>query len=362
MSDGARFVRPSLEQLLPSEPTPLLAPGVASLGLNEGLNGPFPSALTAMAEALPGLNRYPGRGSFELVAALAEMHEVAAEQVLVAAGADAVIGYVCQAVLDAGDEVVVPWPSFPNFIRDPRKRDATVIAVPLVENQVDLAALSDAVTPRTKPLSIATPNNPTGRVVPRDDLISFVCELPDHVLPVLDEAYFEYLDPADRLDTIADLVHTGNDVLALRTFSKLYGLAGLRIGYGVGPTAVISAMRKVQRGYDVGRLSQVAALASLAGTDEVERRREGNREAIVALSGLLESHGLEPLSGSATNFVLVDVGTDAGEAAAALFRNGVSVQAGTPFGAPASLRIGAGSADDLALLGEALRESGLSRS
>ncbi len=308
MSDGARFVRASLEQLLPSDPIPLPAPGAASLGLNEGTNGPFPAALAAMAEALPGLNRYPGRGSFELVATLAERHEVAAEQVLVASGADAVIGYVCQAVLEAGDEVVVAWPSFPSFVRDSLKRDATVVPVPLVEGSVDLAALSEAVTPRTKLLFLATPNNPTGRLIPRDDLIAFVCGLPDHVLPVIDEAYFDYLDPVGRLDTIDDLVRAGNDVLALRTFSKLYGLAGLRVGYGVGPTAVISAMRKVQRGYDVGTLSQVAALASLGDSDEVERRRLENQDAVAALTSLLQSHGLEPLAGSAANFVLVDVG------------------------------------------------------
>ena len=355
MSDGARFARPSLEQLPPSDPTPLLASGAVSLGLNEGANGPFPAALAAMAEALPGLNRYPGRGSFELVAALSERHKVAPEQVLVAAGADAVIGYVCQAALEAGDEVIVAWPSFPSFVRDSHKRDATVVPVPLVGGSVDLAAIGDAVTSRTKLLFLATPNNPTGRLIPRDDLVSFVCGLPEHVLPVIDEAYFDYLDPVDRLDTIDDLLRAGNDVLALRTFSKLYGLAGLRVGYGVGPTAVISAMRKVQRGYDVGRLCQVAALASLGDADEVERRRLENLAAVAALTALLQSHGLEPLAGSAANFVFVDVGIDAGEAGAELLDNGVSVQTGTPYGAPTALRISAGSASELALLDAALR-------
>ena len=287
MSDGARFVRPSLEQIPPADPIPRLAAGVASLGLNEGLSGPFPSALAAIAEASPALNRYPGRGSFELVAALAERHGVARRRSSVAAGADALIGYVCQAVLEAGDEVVVPWPSFPSFVRDPQKRDAVPVIVPLVHGDVDLAALEAAVTPRTRLLFVATPNNPTGRAIPRDDLIAFVRGLPEHVLPVIDEAYFDYLDPGDRLDAIADLVRAGDDVLALRTFSKLYGLAGLRVGYGVGPAAVVAAMRKVQRGYDVGALAQVAALASLADPDEVERRRAANRDAMTALAALL---------------------------------------------------------------------------
>jgi histidinol-phosphate aminotransferase len=358
VSDGARFVRPSLGQLPAADPIPFRAADVASLGLNEGLDGPFPSALQAIADAVPALNRYPGRGSFELVAALAARHGVSAAQVFVAAGADAVIGYVCQAVLDPGDEVVVAWPSFPSFVRDPQKRDAAVITIPLAEGQIDLDAMRAAVTPRTRLLFVATPNNPTGRATPRQELIAFIGDLPAHVLPVIDEAYFDFLDPAGRLDAIDDLVLAGDDILALRTFSKLYGLAGLRVGYGVGPAAVVSAMQKVQRGYDVGALAQVAALASLADADEVERRRAANRAAVEALVALLRGRGLEPLSGSVTNFVLVDVGADADDLAATLLLGGVSVQSGAPFGAPTALRISVGSAADLERLDTALREAG----
>lgn len=361
MSDGARFVRSSLDQLPPSDPAAPFPAGAALLGLNEGLHGPFPSALAAIERALPELNRYPSRGSHELVAALADRHDVSTANVLVAAGADAVIGYVCQAVLDPGDEVVVPWPSFPSFVRDSLKRDAVPVLVSLSRgSQVDFDALRAAVTPRTRLLFLATPNNPTGLPVPREELVAFVRDLPEHVLPVIDEAYFEYLDPQGRLDAIGDLVRDGADVLVLRTFSKLYGLAGLRVGYGVGPAAVVSAMRKVQRGYDVGSLGQVAALASLAEADEVERRRLANAEAVRALVGLLRSRGLEPLAGSLANFVLVDIGRDADEPAAALWRGGVVVQSGTPFGSPTSLRIGAGSSAELALLDAALAAAGIS--
>ena len=360
MSDGARFVRPSLEQLPSADPAPRVGADVASLGLNEGSAGPFPAALDAIGGATPGLNRYPGRGSAELVEALAERHGVPPSQVLVAAGADALIGYVCQAVLDPGDEVVVPWPSFPSFIRDPQKRDAIPVTVPLAGHAVDLTATAAAVTPRTKLVFIATPNNPTGLAVPRDELLAFVGRLPAHMLPVIDEAYFDYLDPDERFDAIADLLRAGHDVLALRTFSKLYGLAGLRVGYGVGPAAVVDAMRKVQRGYDVGALAQVAALASLGDEAEVTRRRVANRAAVAGLEALLCAHGLEPLAGSVTNFVLVEVGSDADEIASSLLHDGVAVQSGAPFGAPSSLRIGAGSSDDLEVLGRALDRAGFS--
>ena len=360
MSDGQRFVRPSLEQIPPADPVPRLPAGIASLGLNEGLSGPFPAALAAIAEAVPRLNRYPGRGSAELVHVLAERHGVPAAQVLVAAGADALIGYVCQAILQPGDEVVVPWPSFPSFVRDAQKRDAVPVLVPLVEGDVDVAAVREAVTRRTRLLFVATPNNPTGRIVPRDDLIGLVADLPPHVLPVIDEAYFDYLEPEERLDAIADLVLAGHDVVSLRTFSKLYGLAGLRVGFGVGPAAVIAAMRKVQRGYDVGALAQVAALASLGDDSEVERRRAANREAMAALHALVRARGLVPLPESATNFLLVDVGTDADAAARALLESGVAVQSGAPFGAATALRIGAGSPSDLAQLDAALATAGFS--
>lgn len=360
MSDGSRFVRPSLEQIPPGDPIPGLAPGVASLGLNEGLSGPFPSALAAIAAAVPGLNRYPERGSATLVAALARRHDVPEAQVVAAAGADALIGYVSQAVLEPGDEVIVPWPSFPSFVRDPQKRDAVPVLVPLDdEGRIDLNAVRAALTPRTRLLFIATPNNPTGKVIAAQELIAFVRDLPERVLAVIDEAYFDYLDPDDRFDAITDLVQAGDDVVALRTFSKLYGLAGLRVGYGVGPAAVMAAIRKVQRGYDVGALAQLAALASLEDTAEVARRRAANRAAVGGLTALLQAHGLEPHLDSSANFVLVDVGADADELTRSLLAAGVSVQSGVPFGAPTSLRIGAGSSADLDLLGAALAGAGL---
>ena len=354
MSDGARLVRRSLELLPPGDPVASPAADDASLGLNEGVDGAFPSALAAIADAVPRLNRYPGRGSDVLVSALAARHDVQPTQVVVTAGADAGIGYVCQAVLDAGDEAVIPWPSFPSFVRDTQKRDALPVTVPLRESRVDLEAMRASVTARTRLVFVATPNNPTGLVIPRDELIAFVAALPDHVLAVIDEAYFDYLDPVGRLDAIADIVRVGGDALVLRTFSKLYGLAGLRVGYAVGPTAVVAAIRKVQRGYDVGSLAQAAALASLADTAEVQRRRAANGVAVAALVSTLRAHGLEPLAGSVANFVLVDVGNDAGRLAAKLLEQRVAVQAGEVFGAPTALRIGAGSDADLALLDAAL--------
>ena len=328
------------------------------MGLNEGLEGPFPSALEAISAAVPSLNRYPGRGSRELVEALSTRHEVPPASVFVAAGADAVIGYVCQAVLETGDEVVIPWPSFPSFLRDPQKRDAAVVTVPLADYRIDLDAMRNAITPRARLAFLATPNNPTGLALDRDELHAFIDDLPERVLPVIDEAYFDYLDPAARVDSIADVVRRGRDALVLRTFSKLYGLAGLRVGYGVGPEAVIGAMRKVQRGYDVGALAQVAALASLDDTAEAERRRAANRDAVRLLAEALTARGLQPVAGSVTNFVLVEVGAAVEDLVSTLLRAGVAVQSGAPVGAPSAVRISTGSHADVARLDAALADAG----
>lgn len=363
VKDRPGFARRGLERL--PDGSPLRSPerlgrdlglgAVSSLGLNEGVEGPFPAALAALERLLPTLNRYPGRGSLELSEALAERLGVDPAQLFVCAGADAAIGYVCQAVLEPGDEAVTAWPSFPSFVSDTLRRDAVPVRVALRDDwSIDLDALQAAVTDRTRLVFVATPNNPTGLALGRDEVTEFVDALPAHVVTVLDEAYFDYLDPATRLDGVAHLVRRGKSVLALRTFSKLYGLAGLRIGYAVGPAALVDGLRRVQRGYDVSSLGQEAALASLDDDAEVAVRRTATAARVAALEALLRDHGA-PVTGSVANFVLLDVGPEADALAERLLRGGVVVQKGTPFGAPNALRITSGSPTDLARLAAALR-------
>ena len=247
----------------------------------------------------------------------------------------------------------MPWPSFPSFVRDAQKRDAVPVARAARRRRPGRPRCACGRRSRRARACSSSPRRTTPPAAPfrADELIALVRDLPEHVLPVIDEAYFDYLDPADRLDAIADLVRAGDDVLALRTFSKLYGLAGLRVGYGVGPAAVVAAMRKVQRGYDVGTLAQVAALASLDDAAEVERRRAANRVAVADLTELLRARGLEPLSGQRDELRARRGRSRRGrDSRRRCSRAGVSVQSGTPFGAPTSLRIGAGSAADLELL------------
>ena len=361
--DDASLIRPALAGLVPYEPgkpveevqRQLGMERVVKLASNEGPYGPFPEAQEAIARAALELNRYPDGGSWRLRNALAERHGVRFEEVTVCAGADAVVGYVCQSLIDPGDEVVTAWPSFPSYVLDPLKLGGVPVRVPLADERVDLDALLAAITPRTKLVFIAAPNNPTGTTNGRAELDVYFERVPRHVLTVLDQAYFEYVEDPEYPDAIAEYVEAGRRVLVLRTFSKIFGLAGLRVGYGVGPEDVITAIGKVRRAFDVTSIGQEAALASLRGIDELARRRASNRHAMGLLQGALREHRLEPAGPAVANFLFVRVG-DAAAANDALLRRGVIVRPLGAFGAPDALRITVGTPEEIGVLGDALAD------
>jgi histidinol-phosphate aminotransferase len=358
----ASLVRDALDGLVPYEPGKPVEEVQRELGLdrvvklasNEGPFGPFPAALEAIERAVAEFNRYPDGGCYRLRAALAERHDVRFEEITVCAGADAVIGYVCQATLDPGDEVVTGWPSFVSYVLDPLKLRAVPVRVPLREQRFDLEAMLGAITPRTKLAFIATPNNPTGTMTSRAELDAWFERVPDHVLTVVDQAYLEYIDDPDYPDVIAQHARAGRQVLVLRTFSKIYGLAALRVGYGVGPEPVITAIGKVRRAFDVTSVAQEAALASLGDTVELERRRATNREAMAALEAALREHGFDPVTPAVANFLFVETGGDARVLGDALLRRGVIVRPMGPFGAPGALRITAGTPEEIDFFADAL--------
>jgi histidinol-phosphate aminotransferase len=357
-----RFLRPALDGLVPYEPGKPVEEVQRELGLervvklasNEGPFGPFPAALDAIDRTARDGNRYPDGGCFRLSRVLAERHGVRPEEVTVAAGSDAVVGYLTYATLDPGDEVVTGWPSFPSYVLDPLKLGAVPVRVPLREHRFDLDALLEAITPRTKLVFVATPNNPTGTISGRVELDAYFERVPDHVVTVVDQAYFEYIDHPDYPDAIEEYARRGHRVVVLRTFSKIYGLAGFRVGYGVGPAELVSGIRKVQRAFDVSSAAQEAALASLADEDELARRRQVNREAMERLEQILRNEGFEPATPALGNFLFVEVGEDAEALNAALLRQGVIVRPMGAFGAPTALRITAGTPDEIDFFAEAL--------
>ncbi len=354
--------RAALDGLVPYEPgkpeeevqRELGLDRVVKLASNEGPWGPFPAALEAMERSASALNRYPDGGAFYLRRALAERHSVDPANVVTAAGADAIIGHLSLATLDPGDEIVTGWPSFISYVLDALKLGAVPRKVPLVDDHYDLDALLDAVGPRTKLVYVATPNNPTGTMTTRAQLDAYFERVPEHVLTVLDQAYFEYIDRPDYPDGIADYAKAGRRVLVLRTFSKIYGLAGLRVGYAVGPADVIEAIGKTRRAFDVSTQAQVAALASIDGQDELAQRRRLTHEGRAVLEHTLREHGLEPAGPAVANFLFTEVGDDALPLFEALLRQGAIVRPMGGFGAPGALRITVGTPDENAFFAEAL--------
>jgi histidinol-phosphate aminotransferase len=354
--------RAALDGLVPYEPgkpeeevqRELGLARVVKLASNEGPWGPFPAALEALDRCAGSLNRYPDGGAFHLRNAIAERHGVEPANVVTGAGADAIIGHLSVATLDPGDEVVTAWPSFISYALDALKLGAVPQKVPLVDDHYDLDALLEAIGPRTKLVYIATPNNPTGTMTTREQLDAYFDRVPEHVLTVLDQAYFEYIDRPAYPDGVAEYLGRGHRVLVLRTFSKIYGLAGLRVGYGVGPPDVIQAIGKTRRAFDVGTPAQVAALASMDGTAELAERRRLTAEGRASLEQTLREHGLEPAGPAVANFLFVEVGGDAPALFDALLRQGAIVRPLGGFGAPGALRITVGTPEENAFFAEAL--------
>ncbi|HJV29556.1 MAG TPA: histidinol-phosphate transaminase [Gaiellaceae bacterium] len=356
------FFKPAVRDLVPYEPGKPVEEVQRELGLdhvvklasNEGPFPPFQAALEAMERAARDLNRYPDGGAFRLRAALAERHGVGFEEIAVGAGADGVIDCVSQAFLDSGDEVVCGWPSFPSYVIDALKLGATPVRVPLADGRYDLDGLLAAITPRTKVVYVCHPNNPTGTMNTRAELDAYFDRVPEHVLTVLDQAYLEYIDDPEYADGIDEYFRQGHRVLVVRTFSKIYGLAGLRIGWGVGSGSVVSAIAKVRRAFDLNAQAQVAAVASLGDDGEVERRRRMNAEERPRVVEILERHGFA-CTPAVANFVHAESGEeDARPLFEALLREGVIVRPLAGFGAPSAFRVTVGSPEDNAALDGAL--------
>jgi histidinol-phosphate aminotransferase len=356
------FLRPALAGIVPYEPGKPVEEVQRELGLervvklasNEGPFGPFPQALEALERSAGELNRYPDGGAYRLRAALAERHGVRFEQIAMGSGADGLIDGISQAVLEAGEQIVCGWPSFPSYAIYARKLGAEPVQVPLRDDRYDLDALLNAITERTKLVYVCHPNNPTGTMNSRAELDAFFERVPDQVLTVLDQAYFEYVDDPDYADGIDEYFKAGRQVIVLRTFSKIYGLAGARIGYGVGPAELVTALGKTRRAFDLTTPAQEAALASLDSSGELERRRQANAQGRAELERILTEAGYNVTGAAVGNFVFVDLGEDAQPWFEALLREGVIVRPLAGFGAPQAIRVTVGTPEEHAFLAEAL--------
>ncbi|GAB2829178.1 histidinol-phosphate transaminase [Lentzea nigeriaca] len=287
-------------------------PGAIKLASNEVSAGPLPSVVKAIAEAATGINRYPDSGCTDLTGRLADKLGVPADHLALGCGSVTLCQQLVQATCTENDEVLFAWRSFEAYPIVVHVAGAKQIRVPLTEGHVhDLDAMAAAITPRTRMVFVCNPNNPTGTALRTDEIEAFIARVPADVLVVIDEAYKEFVDDAhipDGVELAKQQWAAGRDnVAVLRTFSKAYGLAGLRIGYAVAPPAVAEALRKVYVPFSVNALAQVAAMASLDAEDELMVRCRAIVAERTRVRGELLAMGYE-VPETQANFVWLPLG------------------------------------------------------
>jgi histidinol-phosphate aminotransferase len=314
--------------------------GSIKLASNENPLGPSPRALAAIGAALRDLHRYPDGSAFYLKRRLAERLGVSADELLVGNGSNEVIELVVRTFLRPGDEAVMSDQAFVIYRMVVQAAGGRSRLVPLRDFTHDLEAIADAVTPRTRIVFLANPNNPTGTIFRRAAWRAFLAAIPATVVVVADDAYAEYVEAPDYPDTIRERGDRRQPIVTLRTFSKLYGLAGLRVGYAVAPAEMIEAMGRVRQPFNVNSLALVGALAALDDEEHVRRTLEVNRSGMATLVAAFGRLGLSHVP-SAANFVLVRVGPTR-RVYEGLLRRGVIVRPMDVYGFPEHLRVTVG--------------------
>lgn len=279
---------------------------VIKLASNENPLGPSPKAVEAMGRVLSQLHLYPDGNAFYLKRKLAGRLAVSPENLILGNGSNEIIEFVSHALMGPGVEVVVSQYCFAIYPIMARLFGASLVTVPARGFGHDLEAMLGAITPRTRVMFVANPNNPTGTLARKGEIEALVQRIPEHVMLVMDEAYLEFLDdPADLLP----LVRAGDrpNLLLMRTFSKVYGLAGLRLGYGIGHPALVAALEKVRQPFNINALIQAGAAAALDDQEHLDRTRQNNRDGLRFFSDELTRMQVEFVP-SAANFLLVKVG------------------------------------------------------
>ncbi len=337
--------------------------GSIKLASNENALGPSPKAVAAITAALSGLHRYPDGSCYYLGRALAEKLGVPTQRLVFGNGSNEIIGLLAAALLGAGDEVITSHPTFLVYQNVVQAQGGINRVVPLKGMAHDLEAIVAAVTSATRMIFLDNPNNPTGSIFSAADFETFLARLPAQVIVVLDEAYFDFVAPELRLDARRYL-DGPQPVVALRTFSKAYGLAGLRVGYGMMHEELAAALHRVRQPFNVNTPAQVGALAALADEEHYRNTLETTRREMARLAAAVEELGCRPFASQA-NFFLIDVNGDGRTLYENLLRQGVIVRPMQAYGYPGKIRITPGRPEEndrfLRSLAAALRELGYGR-
>ncbi|MBD9668477.1 histidinol-phosphate transaminase [Variovorax sp. VRV01] len=317
---------------------------IVKLASNENLLGASPKALAALASAAIDISRYPDSDCAALVKAIAQFHDISPEWVVVGAGSESVLGNIAATILEGGRKSAYSAYSFQAYVNAAKRMGAVPIVVPSPDLKVDLGGLERALGENPSLVYIANPGNPTGTVLEPDELESFLSRMPAHVVVILDEAYFEFVGPQLRGDSV-HWVRRFPNLVVLRTFSKAYGLAGLRVGYGIAQPALADMLRRVRSPFTVTHTAQVAAIAALDDQEFLSRTIEMNGRVRQMLVKGLTSLGIQSLE-SHTNFVLAKAGQGAAFARR-LEKHGLIVRPVDSYGLPEWVRISVGTESEV---------------
>lgn len=337
--------------------------GSIKLASNENPLGPSPLAVQAMKSSLEGMHRYPDGSGYYLTRALADHLGVEPDQIVLGNGSNEIIEFLVKAFVRRGNEVITSHPSFLMYQKFVQVRGGNNIVVPLRKMQHDLETIIELTSEKTRLIFIDNPNNPTGTIIPPKTLNSFLATIPEHIVVVLDEAYIDFVDQGLQadLDTLINDVDGRCGVVSLRTFSKAYGLAGVRVGFGIMPASIATCLHKVRQPFNINGIALSGALAALGDNAFYQRTINSTKEGKHYLMHELQMLGCTSYP-SQTNFFLIDVCGDATVLYESMLRKGVIVRSMKAYGFPEFIRINVGTPSEndrfLGALKESLQECG----
>jgi histidinol-phosphate aminotransferase len=341
------FVPKNIQQITPYKPGKPLEEVERELGIkadkmasNENPLGPSPKALEAIRHYVDHIELYPDDTGYYLRQNLAAKFGVSMDEVILGAGSSDILAMAFNSILTPETELLTSQGSFIVYYLLGQARGCSMVCPPLREFAYDLHAMAERLSSKTRIVLIANPNNPTGTIVRRKDLQAFLKKVPEHALVIMDEAYFEFVGDPDYPDSF-EYFRQGGNVLIIRTFSKAYGLAGLRIGYGIAKPEIIDTLQKVRMAFNTGSLAQVAAIVALEDQSHVKRTVESNRQELSYLYRELSERHVKYVP-TFSNFVFMDLGKPSKDVDAALLRQGVIIRPMAGWGFPTMIRVSVG--------------------
>lgn len=314
--------------------------GSIKLASNENAWGPSPRAVSAIKDGLRNLHRYPDGSCYYLAQSLAAKIGIEPEEIVFGNGSNEIIGLLITAFLQPGEEVITSHPTFLMYQKLVQVQGGVNRVIELENMHHDLKSILNTVTPKTRLIFLDNPNNPTGTIIGREDFAAFMEQLPEDVLVVLDEAYVDFVAPELRIDVLS-YMREGRPVAALRTFSKAYGLSGLRLGYGIMAAEIAGYLNRVRQPFNVNSLAQIGGVAALADDEHYQMTLDKSREGIDWLSREVAKLGCRPME-THTNFFLIDVHGDGKKLYEHLLHQGVIVRPMQAYGYPDFIRITVG--------------------